>query len=396
MAMARSLRRTNPITIVLAALVTFGFLIFLFSPSSHHSPVILPKAKHNSPASNPLSPPTAPFRKQATQANGRRIPPPVVRYQLNNLTTTTDPATNQETILILSPLARFYPEYWENLLSLSYPHHLIALGFITPKTREGNAATAALQAAITTTQSGPLEKRFASITILRQDFEPPLISQDEQERHKMENQRARRSAMSQARNALLFTTLGPSTAWVLWLDADVVETPASLIQDLASHDKPVIVPNCFQRYTNEQGQADTRPYDYNSWQDSSVAQELAKKMGPDEVLLEGYSEMPTYRTLMAMIADTGSDRDQTKVISLDGVGGTALMVKAEVHRDGAMFPPFAFYHLMETEGFAKMARRLGWSCWGLPNYFVSLPSSSYENWEMSIANEDEQVYHYNE
>ena len=107
-----------------------------------------------------------------------------------------------------------------------------------------------------------------------------------------------------------------------------------------------------------------------------MAQELAKKMGPDDILLEGYADMPTYRTLMAMTADTTSDRDQTKVISLDGVGGTALMVKAEVHRDGAMFPPFAFYHLMETEGFAKMARRLGWSCWGLPNYFVSLPSSS--------------------
>jgi hypothetical protein len=45
-----------------------------------------------------------------------------------------------------------------------------------------------------------------------------------------------------------------------------------------------------------------------------------------------------------------------------------------VHRDGAMFPPFPFYHLVETEGFAKMARRLGWESWGLPNYFVGLHS----------------------
>jgi hypothetical protein len=52
------------------------------------------------------------------------------------------------------------------------------------------------------------------------------------------------------------------------------------------------------------------------------------------------------------------------------VGGTALLVKAEVHRDGAMFPPFPFYHLIETEGFAKMARRLGWKSYGLPNYYV--------------------------
>ena len=300
------------------------------------------------------------------------MPPPVVHYQLNNLTTSSDPANNQETILILTPLARFYPEFWANLLSLTYPHHLIALGFITPKNREGNAATLALQNAIANTQSGPVEKRFASITILRQDFDPPIISQDEAERHKLSNQHDRRAAMSRARNSLLFTTMGPSTAWVLWLDADIIETPPTLIQDLASHDKPVIVPNCFQRYTDENGKKAIRPYDFNSWVDSETAQEMAKKMGPDEILLEGYEEMPTYRTLMARIAETDSNRDQNKIMSLDGVGGTALLVKAEVHRDGAMFPPFAFYHLMETEGFAKMARRLGWTCFGLPNYFVSL------------------------
>jgi mannan polymerase complexes MNN9 subunit len=41
-----------------------------------------------------------------------------------------------------------------------------------------------------------------------------------------------------------------------------------------------------------------------------------------------------------------------------------------------MFPPFAFYHLIETEGFAKMAARLNWESYGLPNYLVSvtLPS----------------------
>lgn len=55
------------------------------------------------------------------------------------------------------------------------------------------------------------------------------------------------------------------------------------------------------------------------------------------------------------------------------MGGTALLVKADVHRDGAMFPPFPFYHLIETEGFAKMASRLGWRSYGLPNYYVSFP-----------------------
>lgn len=197
------------------------------------------------------------------------------------------------------------------------------------------------------------------------------MSQDEKERHKMENQKARRAAMARARNSLLFTTIGPSTSWVLWLDSDIVETPPTLIQDLASHNKPIIVPNCYQRYINDKGEDSVRPYDYNSWRDSDVAQELASHMGPDEILLEGYAEIPTYRTLMAMLAKTGPDKDERRLMPLDGVGGTALLVKAEVHRDGAMFPPFPFYHLIETEGFAKMARRLGFESWGLPDYLVS-------------------------
>jgi mannan polymerase complexes MNN9 subunit len=290
-------------------------------------------------------------------------------------------------VLILTPLARFYQEYWDNLVKLSYPHDLISLGFIIPKGKEGNEATRLLQERIQKTQSPTNKNRFASITIERQDDEPP-VAQTESERHALSHQKERRAAMSRARNNLLFTTLGPTTSWVLWLDSDIVETPPTLIQDLASHDKEIIVPNCFQRYFNKDKDAmDIRPYDFNSWQDSPTAQGLAEKMGPDDILLEGYAEMATYRTLMAYLGGeselyeyekqgcqtnntTDVNGNQRHVINLDGVGGTALLVKADVHRDGAMFPPFPFYHLIETEGFAKMARRLGWKSYGLPNYYV--------------------------
>ncbi|KAL1983732.1 hypothetical protein VTN96DRAFT_9988 [Rasamsonia emersonii] len=368
MAVARSLRRTSPITLLLAALLAFGFLFFLLTPSASTS--VSAQQRQEDAADHPLSPPTKPFlKKQPSRANGQQAPPPVVHYNLNELKATDNPAANGERVLILTPMARFYQEYWDNLVKLDYPHELISLGFILPKNKEGNAATAALQAAVAKTQSGPIDDRFASVTILRQDFDPPLVSQDEKERHKMENQKVRRESMSRARNSLLFTTLGPATSWVLWLDADIVETPRTLIQDLAKHDKAVIVPNCYQRYYNtEKKQMDVRPYDYNSWRDSETALQMASQMGPDEILLEGYAEMATYRSLMAYMAVEGGDPHRE--VQLDGVGGTALMVKAEVHRDGAMFPAFPFYHLVETEGFAKMARRLGYTCWGLPNYFV--------------------------
>lgn len=363
----RSFRRTNPITIVVGVALCVFIFYFLLSPNSADS--ALTQSRKDSAASNPLSPPTSPFRKSSSKGNGKRVPPPVVRYYLNNVTTTADPVGNRETILILTPLARFYQEYWDNLLELTYPHELITLGFIIPKNKEGNVAYQQLQEQIAKTQkSGPEKKRFASIIVERQDFDPPLSSQDEAERHKLENQKARRAAMSRARNSLLFTTLGPAISWVFWLDSDIIETPPTIIQDLAAHNKPIIVPNCYQRYRNTKTNAmEERPYDFNSWQDSITARQLGDTLGPDDILLEGYAEMATYRTLMAYMSNDG---DKNEEIDLDGVGGTALLVKAEVHRDGAMFPPFPFYHLIETEGFARMAKRLGWSATGLPNYKV--------------------------
>ena len=371
MTIKRISRGPRGITSFLAFILVVGFLFFLFSPSSDSSSAAARQRKSDAAAANPLSPPTSAFRKVA-DPNGRHAPPPVVHYQLNNLSSTANPLARKERILILTPLARFYQEYWDNLLKLTYPHEYISLGYIIPKTADGNRATADLQRAVAKTQSGPEADRFQSVTIIRQDFKPPISSQSEAERHKKENQKARRASMARARNSLLFTTLGPHTSWVLWLDSDIVETPPSLIQDLASFNKPIIVPNCFQRFYNQEKKTkDIRPYDFNSWRDSDTAQELASKMGNEEILLEGYADMATYRTLMAKLHEPGAKGDVRQIMPLDGVGGTALMVKSEVHRDGAMFPPFAFYHLIETEGFAKMARRLGWESWGLPNYLVS-------------------------
>ncbi|KAL4870291.1 hypothetical protein BDV12DRAFT_184497 [Aspergillus spectabilis] len=348
---------------------TFGFLCFLLSPSLPASSSTTTSRLEDT-AEHPLSPPTKPFIPQPAHDDGHQPPPPVIKYNLNDLTSTSDATGKAERVLILTPLARFYTEYWTNVENLTYPHELISLGFIIPHTKDGDAAASALEKAIQRTQTGPLPNRFASITILRQDFDPPLQSQDEKERHKLSNQKSRRESMARARNSLVFTTLGPATSWVLWLDSDIVETPPSLIQDLTAHNRPVLVPNCFQRYTNTQtGKQETRPYDFNSWIDSSTAQSLAESMGPDEILLEGYAELPTYRSLMAYLADHRNPNPK-RIIELDGVGGTALMVKADVHRDGAMFPAFPFYHLLETEGFARMAKRLGYGVWGAPDYFV--------------------------
>ncbi|KAK6530156.1 Golgi mannosyltransferase complex subunit [Orbilia ellipsospora] len=346
-------RRSSPMRLLFALCGLLLFLWWMIQPSS--SPrtlnINLPDASQPTPTAALVPPKKA---------------PKIVNISMNNLTATANPLKNQEKLLILTPIARFYDQYWQNLLNLNYPRNLIELGFITPKTHGGNQATVQLQEALRKVQNGAKKNRFAKVTILRQDFSMP-VGQSEKERHAMKAQKDRRASMARARNSLVFTTLNPSISWVLWLDSDIIETPPTLFQDLAKHNKPLIVPNCFQKY-KDAGTWKERPYDFNSWQDSETALNLGKKMKDDEILLEGYAEMPTYRALMAYQRDEKGDKHVE--MQLDGVGGTALLVKAEIHRDGAMFPTFPFYHLIETEGFAKMAKRLGYQPYGLPNYLV--------------------------
>ncbi|CCC69223.1 hypothetical protein NCAS_0C02330 [Naumovozyma castellii] len=292
----------------------------------------------------------------------------IAHYDLNKLHSTSDAAINKEKILILTPIQKFHQEYWENLLQLTYPRELIELGFIAPRTPTGDQALAALEAAVDKVQSDKKNQRFSKVTILRQDS-VGFNKLTEKERHALEVQKERRASMALARNELLFSTIGPHTSWVLWLDADIIETPASLIQDMTAHDRAVLSANVFQRYYDEEKkQKAIRPYDFNNWQESDTGLELASKMKDDEIIVEGYAEIATYRPLMAYFHDP--DNSVAEEMRLDGVGGGCTLVKAEVHRDGAMFPNFPFYHLIETEGFAKMAKRLNYEVFGLPNYLV--------------------------
>jgi mannan polymerase complexes MNN9 subunit len=78
---------------------------------------------------------------------------------------------------------------------------------------------------------------------------------------------------------------------VLWLDADIVETPSTLIQDLTRHNRDIIVANAYQKYKDDDGNEKQRAYDFNSWIDSATALDLASEMGDDDVLFEGISSL---------------------------------------------------------------------------------------------------------
>lgn len=84
----------------------------------------------------------------------------------------------------------------------------------------------------------------------------------------------------------------------------------------------------------------------------------------DQVVFEGY-EVNTHRVMLADMR--GSKED---LVELDGVGGTALLVYADLHRDGLHFPVAPYKHALETEGLAQMAKDMGIHVYGLPNYVI--------------------------
>lgn len=76
----------------------------------------------------------------------------------------------------------------------------------------------------------------------------------------------------------------------------------------------------------------------------------------------GYPDKPTHRRLLIdMVGETVPE-----TVELDGVGGSCLLVRADIHRQGAIFPAVPVDHQLETEGFARLAKALGAKIIGLP------------------------------
>jgi mannan polymerase complexes MNN9 subunit len=145
-------------TTFLAALLTGAFLWFFLLPPATPKPST-----------------QRPFQPSRRNSGGL-----ITRFDLRNITATSYALQNRERVLILTPIARWYDGYWENLMKLSYPRELIDLGFILPKGEEGDAALESLKVRLREVQgknSIPGGK-FNLITILRQDVEVPT-SQDE-------------------------------------------------------------------------------------------------------------------------------------------------------------------------------------------------------------------------
>jgi hypothetical protein len=78
-------------------------------------------------------------------------------------------------------------------------------------------------------------------------------------------------------------------------------------------------------------------------------------------------------------------RDEGEIAQIDTVGGTMLLIRADCHRDGLVFPPFLYGRRnpkvrnrddismpddegeVETEGLGIMASDMNLVCWCLPH-----------------------------
>jgi len=248
--------------------------------------------------------------------------------------------SSSPTVLVLTPVkdaSGNLPCFVRGLERLSYPPELLTLGLLESDSIDDTFAR--LQAL-----RPQLERRFNRVSLFKRDFGfhlPPTVP-----RWTPAFQQVRRSVLARSRNHLLMRALDDED-WVLWLDVDVVDYPSNLIEFLLSVQRDIVHPHCVL----EPG-GDT--FDRNAWRDKG-------------------------RTLMSDLR--GSDGP----VRIDSVGGTVLLVRADCHRDGLLFPPFPYGRPnprirdthpvwgigeMETEGFGMMAYDMGLQCWGLPDYEV--------------------------
>jgi glycosyltransferase involved in cell wall biosynthesis len=242
---------------------------------------------------------------------------------------------NSNHVLILTPVknaAHHLDTFFRGVLSLTYPRELLSIALLESDSTDDTFALLAQRLET-------LKTTFRRTGLHKKDFgfqPPPGLP-----RYANEFQLARRSILAKSRNHLLFRALDDED-WVLWLDVDVIEYPPDIIQELLAMGKEIVHPNCVLEYGGPS-------FDRNAWRDQGTLH----------------------------LHDLRSEGD---LALLHSVGGTMLLIKADVHRDGLIFPSFPYglpnskirtnnYWLgeIETEGLGIMAMDQGVDCWGMPN-----------------------------
>ena len=165
----------------------------------------------------------------------------ISHVDLNKIKSTPKADTNQERVLILTPLRDASPyleQHFDLLTQLTYPHHLIDLAFLVSDSKDDTIAALAMELERVQKTSDA----FHSAMIVEKDF-GVTHGQSVEDRHGFEAQGPRRRAMGRARNYLLSAALKPEHSWVYWRDVDIKDSPKKIIEDFVAHDRDILVPS---------------------------------------------------------------------------------------------------------------------------------------------------------
>lgn len=253
----------------------------------------------------------------------------------------TDPRL--PSVLVLTPMkncARHLDTYFARLLRLDYPRDRLSLGVLEGDSTDGTFARLEEKAAAS-------RSAFRRISLFRRDYGFSLP--EGVPRWEAAYQLPRRVTLAKARNYLLSRALDDED-WVMWLDADVIDYAPNVLRRLLAFGKDIIQPDCVRRRGG-------RSFDLNAWVDKGTRH------------IQDLRGLPSPQPLHA-------------------VGGTMLLVKADLHREGLVFPPFPFGERhpairdhnpclpprqageIETEGLGIMALAMGRQPWAAPDIQV--------------------------
>ncbi|MBL8579975.1 MAG: hypothetical protein JNK47_22450 [Mesorhizobium sp.] len=247
--------------------------------------------------------------------------------------------SDEPKILILTPVksaAAHLPRYVELVETLDWPQERLSLGML-----ESDSVDETLD--VIDRLRPRLEARCSRVTVSSHAYGFSIPAG--QQRWTPSYQMARRKILARSRNRLLFSALRDED-WVLWIDVDMIDYPPDIISRLLATGFNIVTPHAVTKPGGES-------FDRNSWADQG------------KTLLE--------------------DRRGSSAVRLDSVGGTILMIRADLHREGLIFPPFPYGRPnhrirvkagawgageIETEGLGIMASDMGVQCWGLPDLEV--------------------------